>query len=297
MFASLIDIFCAIDDFCKYFNEINNSFMITNCLKQRNRAFNMSLSEVMTIVVLFHVSHYRTFKAYYKDCILDHLKSYFPKAVSYNRFVELIPSSLMPLTIFFHGVIGKATGIYFADSTTIKVCNIKREKRHKVFKGLATKGKNSMGWFFGMKLHLVINNEGELMACTLTKGNVDDRKPLPKLVEKLTGWLFADKGYLGQPLIDKLKQQVMDIFTKVRSKMKTRFINDAQKYWLSKRGLVETVIDQLKNCCQIEHSRHRSPTNAFVNIVAGLVAYCFKPRKPSVKTSRLGVNRYALTPN
>ena len=145
----------------------------------------MSLSEIMTIVILFHISHYRTFKDYYIDCIRRALIAYFPKAVSYNRFIELIESSLMPLTIFLHGITGKETGIYFADSTSLAVCHIKREKRHKVFKGIAGKGKNSMGWFFGLKLHLVINNEGELMSCRITAANVDDRSPLAKLMEKL----------------------------------------------------------------------------------------------------------------
>ncbi len=287
MFTSLIEIFCAVDDFCKYFDKGEGKFLISESLRRRHRAYKMTLSEIMTIMILFHISNYRTFKEYYKDCILNHLKSYFPSAVSYNRFVELIPMSLMPLTIFLHGINGKETGIYFADSTSIKVCHNRRERSHKVFKGYAEKGKNSMGWFFGLKLHLVINNQGELMSCSITKANTDDRKPLPKLVEKLKGWLFADKGYLGQSLIDKLKTQAIQIFTKVRKNMKKRIMSQAQKFLLSKRGIIETVIDQLKNCCQIEHSRHRSPVNAFVNIISGLIAYCFKTRKPNIKLNKL----------
>lgn len=287
MFASLIEIFCAVDDFCKCFEQLSNKFLLEGGKERKRRVSRMALSEVMTIVILFHISNYRTFKEYYKDCILCHLKSYFPQAVSYSRFVELIPKSLMPLTIFLHGIRGEETGVYFADSTSIKVCNIKREKRHKVFEGYAQKGKNSMGWFFGIKLHLVINNKGEIMACTITKAGTDDRKPLPQLVEKLKGWLFADKGYLGQPLIDQLKKQAIEIFTKVRKNMKKRIMSKAQELLLSKRGIIETVIDQLKNCCQIEHSRHRSPVNAFVNIISGLIAYSFKIRKPTIKLNTL----------
>jgi len=195
--------------------------------------------------------------------------------------------SLMPLTVFLSGLKGKETGLYFVDSTTISVCHIKREKNHKVFKGLASKGKNSMGWFFGFKLHVVINNVGEIMAASLTKGNVDDRKPVPNLMKTLSGWLFGDKGYLGQEFLEKLKQQSIDLFTKVKRNMQKIPMNITQKFYLSKRGVIETVIDQLKNICQIEHSRHRKPANAFVNLISGLIAYSLKARKPSVKLNML----------
>jgi len=189
----------------------------------------------------------------------------------------------MPLTVFLSGLRGRETGIYYVDSTSIDVCNIKRAKRHKVFKGIASKGKNSMGWFLGLKLHLIINNHGEIMVCNLTKANVDDRKPVSRLVSGLSGWLFGDKGYLGQEFFVKLKEQFIEIFTKVKKNMKAKIIGVAEKFHLSKRGLIETVIDQLKNCCQIEHTRHRKVENAFVNIISGLIAYAFRERKPSIK--------------
>ena len=203
----------------------------------------------------------------------------------------------MPLTIFLNGTTGQKTGIYYVDSTSIDVCHIKREKRHKVFKGLASKGKNSMGWFFGFKLHLVINNLGEIMACSLTKANIDDRKPVPKLMEKLNGWLFGDKGYLGKDFFEKLQKQSVEIFTKAKKNMKQIIINAGQKFYLSKRGLIETVIDQLKNICQIEHSRHRKPENAFVNLISGLIAYGFKLRKPSIRINKLSHDPLWLTSN
>lgn len=297
MFASIVEVYCVVDEFCKEFKRGNDRFLSSSDSSKRNKASRMSLSEIMTIVILFHISGYRTFKHYYRDCVVGHLKTYFPEAVSYNRFIELIPTSLMPLTVFLYGLSGKETGKYFADSTTLEVCHNKRAKRNKVFNGLAKKGKNSMGWFFGLKLHLVINDQGEIMSCCLTKGNVDDRSPVPKLVDKLKGWLFADKGYLGLPLINKLKAQSMEIFTKVRKGMKQRPRTTAQEFFLSKRGLIETVIDQLKNYCQIEHSRHRSPANAFVNIVSAIIAYCFKPRKPSIKSNRIHNKNLLLISN
>lgn len=166
-----------------------------------------------------------------------------------------------------------------------------------MFKGLASKGKNSMGWFFGFKLHLIINNAGEIMACKLTKANVNNRKPVPDLVSMLEGWLFGDKGYLGQEFFAKLKEQSIEIFTRIKKNMKPKIMDMTQEFYLSKRGLIETVIDQLKHCCQIEHTRHRKPANAFTNLIAGLVAYSFRSRKPSINNSKLPPHTFALMPN
>lgn len=297
MFTFLTDIFCQIDDFCNGFDKDCSNYFLTSNETKRKKPCRISLSEIMTIMILFHRSDYRTFKYFYLLVICGSLKNDFPNAVSYPRFAQLMEYALMPLVVFLSGLRGCETGLYYVDSTSIDVCHIKREKNHKVFKGLATKGKNSMGWFFGFKLHLVINNLGEIMSVSLTKANVDDRKPVPKLVESLKGWLFADKGYLGQAFMEKLKQQSIDIFTKVKKNMEKRLMDASQKFFLSKRGLVETVIDQLKNICQIEHSRHRKPANAFVNLVAGLIAYCFKERKPSINQGKLTMAGLALTPN
>lgn len=297
MFAFLTEIFCQIDDFCNKFDSHYQHFFLSDGAKKRKKHCSMSLSEIMTIVVLFHLSGYRNFKNFYLFCVLKDLKHDFPKALSYSRFVQIMEYALMPLTIFLNGTTGQKTGIYYVDSTSIDVCHIKREKRHKVFKGLASKGKNSMGWFFGFKLHLVINNLGEIMACSLTKANIDDRKPVPKLMEKLNGWLFGDKGYLGKDFFEKLQKQSVEIFTKAKKNMKQIIINAGQKFYLSKRGLIETVIDQLKNICQIEHSRHRKPENAFVNLISGLIAYGFKLRKPSIRINKLSHDPLWLTSN
>ena len=297
MHPSLTEIFCVIDDFCNSFDKKYQHFFLNSSNKKRKKACSISLSEIMTIVILFHMSGYRTFKDFYLLSVCKDLKAYFPKSLSYSRFVQLMEYALLPLAVFLSGIKGKETGIYYVDSTSIEVCNIKREKRHKVFKGLASKGKNSMGWFFGFKLHLVINNLGEIMSCKLTPANTDDRRPVAKLMERLNGWLFGDKGYLGKEFSEKLKAQSIEIFTKLKKNMKGRIINMAQQFYLSKRGLIETVNDQLKNICQIEHTRHRKPANAFVNLISGLIAYTFKLRKPSIKNNKLPMPLLAVTSN
>jgi len=192
-------------------------------------------------------------------------------------------SVLVPLCFFLQSFKGEKTGIYFVDSTLIKACHIKREKQHKVFKGLTEKSRSTMGWFFGFKLHLVINDKGEVMAFKLTAGNVDDRKPVLNLVKNLIGKLVGDKGYISQKLFEQLYQQGLQLITKIKKNMKNKLMSVANKLLLRKRAIIESVNDQLKNISQIEHTRHRSVWNFAVNILAGLCAYILQPKKPSIK--------------
>lgn len=217
----------------------------------------------MTILIHFHQSHYRDFKAYYTDYVLERLRGEFPGLVSYTRFVEFIPSVLIPLCIYLRRkCLGRCTGISFIDSTALAVCKNPRIHAHKVFSGLAQRGKTSTGWFFGFKLHLIFNDRGELLNLMLTPGNVDDRKPVPRMVRKLFGKLFGDKGYLSKKLSEELLRTFhVQLVTGIRSNMKNVLMPVMDKLLLRKRAITETIIDQLKNISQIEHSRHRSPRN------------------------------------
>ena len=204
---SLLKLFCNVDDFWKAFQPHWRRVALARGGGQRGRSPRLSPSEIMTILIHFHQSHYRTFKAYYTEYVLIHRWAEFPALVSYNRFVELTPSVLVPLLAYLQQRQGSCTGLSFVDATAIKVCHNKRIPRHKVFAGIAARGKTSMGWFYGFKLHLSVNDRGEILACQLTPGNVDDRKPLPNLAKSLFGKLFGDKGYISQPLFDQLLAQ------------------------------------------------------------------------------------------
>jgi len=282
---SLLELFVDVDDFCQAFLPVLEQHLFTSGVRKRRRARSLSVSEVMTILIHFHQSHYRDFKAYYCEHVLPHLRSEFPGLVSYTRFVDFIPSALLPLCAYFQQrCLGDCTGVSFIDSTSIDVCLNQRIAAHKVFVGLAERGKTSTGWFFGFKLHLVINDRGELLSIHLTPGNVDDRKPVPKLVRKLFGKVFGDKGYISQPLYELLRQTFgIQLVTKLRSNSKNRLpMTLADRILLRKRAIIESVIDQLKNISQIEHSRHRSVTNFLVNLLCGLIAYAHQPKKPSL---------------
>ncbi len=279
---SLLTLFCDVDDFWQAFQPYWHGVMLASGGEQRVRVPRLSPSEIMTILIHFHQSYYRNFKAYYTKYVMTHLRWEFPELVSYNRFVELIPTVIIPLLAYLQQCQGTCNGIAFVDSTSIKVCHNKRIARHKVFDGMAERGKTTMGWFYGFKLHLIVNDQGELLACQLTPGNVDDRKPLPDMAKTLWGKLFGDKGYISQPLFEQLFSQGLELITSVRKNMKNRLMALSDKLLLRKRYIIETINDQLKNISQIEHTRHRSVANFLVNLLSGLIAYCHQPKKPSL---------------
>ena len=191
----------------------------------------------------------------------------------------------MHLAIFLKTCcLGKCTGISYIDSTPLRSCHIKREKQHKVFKGIAQKGQCSLGWFYGFKLHIIINDRGEILDFIITPDNVDDRKPLKDmdLHKRIFGKLYGDKGYISKDLFEKLFVDGVHLITKIKKNMKNSLMLLQDKIALRKRALIETVNDELKNIYQIEHTRHRSFENFTTNLLSGLIAYSFFDKKPSI---------------
>lgn len=259
---TLEELFCSVDDFCQTFEPQWERQLLGNGLQKRKRDRSLCLSEIMTILIGFHQSCYRNFKAYYQDKVQVQWQAYFPGLVSYHRFVEWMPSTLLPLCAYLRSCFGSCTGISFLDSTSLKVCHNRRINQHRVFQNLAARGKTSVDWFFGFKLHVVVNDRGELLNVVLTPGNTDDRIPVPKLLQMLFGKVFADKGYVSQKLAKQLLESVgIQLITKLKRNMKNRFMSLSDRLLLRKRSIIETIIDQFKNISQIEHSRHRSPVN------------------------------------
>ena len=281
--ASLEELFCQVDDFCQSFEPVWQRQLLSTGMKTRHRKRALALSEIMTILIAFHQSHYRNFKHYYLNHVCQYWKQAFPGLVSYPRFVDWIPSCLFPLCCYLKHCFGACTGISFIDATSLKVCHNRRINQHKVFKKLAARGKTSVDWFYGFKLHLVVNECGELLNMTLTPGNTDDRKPVFDLLSVLSGKVFADKGYVSKKLVKQLLETFnIEFFAKAKRTMKNKLMRLNDKLLSRKRSIIETVIDQLKNISQIEHSRHRSPLNCWVNVICGLIAYCHQPKKPGL---------------
>jgi hypothetical protein len=280
-------IYVDVDDFCLLFEPQWQAHLIETGEKQRIKPSRLTSSEVMTILIAFHQSGYRDFKNYYNRLVCRHWQHHFPDLVSYTRMLKLLQSVLPALCSYLKTRYSKPTGIAFVDSTSLKVCHNLRIPRHKVFDGVAERGKGTMGWFYGFKLHLIMNDEGGLLAVKVTPGNVDDRKPIPDMIENVTGSLYADKGYVSASLKETLAEKGINFITGQRSNMKHQPISAWDKAMLSKRFIIETLFGQLKHIAQIDHSRHRSCISFMVNLMAGLIAYTFKDKKPSIKVSRL----------
>lgn len=279
----LTQLFCDIDDFVKALENKNDQFLLISKSKsKRGVPPQMYLSELIAIIVMYHSSGFKNFKVFY-FYIQQTMRGEFPRLLSYSRFVEWMPYCLIPLCAFLKTKRGMITGISYIDSTSLSICRNIRIPRNKVFKGLAARGKTTMGWFFGFKLHIIVNEIGELLAFKITRGNTNDQIPVKELCKGITGKLFGDKGYISKVLFEQLFETGLTLFTNIKSNMKNKLLHLENKILLRKRFIIETINDQLKNICDIEHSRHRSPTNFMVNLIAGLISYTYKDKKPSIK--------------
>jgi hypothetical protein len=282
----LITIFYEIDEFCKQFEKKYKKFLIKNGMQKRIKYGRLSMSEVMTICIYFHFSGYKNFKQYYVNYVQQHLSVEFPNLVSYNRIIELKQEVALPIAVFAQLNQSACTGKTIIDSAKLEVSHQRRIHSHKTFNGLAQRGKTSVGWFYGFKIHLTINENGEILSFLITPGNVADNNEevLSSVTKGLFGKIFGDKGYIiNSELFHRLYSQGIQFITKLRSNMKNKLMHIEDKLFLKKRGLIETVIGILKEEFSMEHSRHRSVWGFFSHIFSTLAAYSFKAKKPSLK--------------
>ena len=277
-------IYFLVDEFCKIYQQWQKARLIS-CNQIRIRAHKMSLSEMLTVMLLYHLSPCREFKSFYHYFLLTKHRRDFGNFLSYNRFVSLMPQLLVPLICLLHCLSGEKDDIYFIDSTKMQICHNKRTNSNRVFRGLATIGKSSYGWFMGFKLHLIINAKGQIIAVKITAGNVDDRKPVPELSANLSGKIFGDKGYISQDLFNQLFKRGLKIITGIKANMKNYLMSFNDKILLRKRSVIESVFDILKNRMGLEHTRHRSPINFLVHTISCLVAYQLRTNKPKIRNS------------
>jgi IS5 family transposase len=291
MAIDITTLYCCLDDFCKMFEDWEAHRLIPS-EQTRQRTGKLSRSEMLFIMVLFHLSPFKHFKAFYLYGIGHQYRDCFGDLPHYDRFISLMPRLFAPLMILLHSLSGEKSGLYFADSTKLAVCHNRRIHRHKVFDGLAARGKTSMGWFFGLKLHVVINHKGQIVALKITPGNTADSTVLDQMTRHLAGKLYADKGYIGHELFKTLWRRGLHLITGIRRNMKNSLMPLADTIMLRKRLVIETVLDTLKSEMGLEHSRHRSIMNAMVHVLSCLVAYAFRPGKPSISLRGKQVEAY-----
>lgn len=274
-------LYCLVDDFIQNFD--NNLIAISHCKTKTGPKNSLSRSEILTIIIGFYQSSSDCFKNYYKKIILPSHQDDF-KLVTYEHFTKLIGKSLPFLTMLLENLFDKCSGYSFVDSTSIAVCKNYRIYSHKVFKGFAQRGKTTKGWFYGLKLHLIINPEGCIVKASFSPGNKDDRKHFASMVQSLFGKVFGDRGYISKELFKDLWKQDIQLITRLKKGMKNILTPLVDKILLLKRSLIETVIGRIKLLNKFEHSRHRSATNAFSHMVACLINYQLLDKKPSIKS-------------
>src|ERR1700709_23295 len=291
MAVDITALYCCLDDFCKVFEGWEAHRLIPSA-QTRQRPGKLSRAEMLFIMVLFHLSAFKHFKAFSLYGIGCQHRACCGDLPHYDRFVSLMPRLFAPLMVLLHSLSGEQTGVYFADATKLAVCHNRRIHRHKVFDGLAARGKTSMRWFYGLKLHFVINHKGQIMALRITPGNTADSTVLNEITQHLTGKLYADKGYIGRELFAKLWQRGLHLITGIRRNLRNHLMPLADKLILRKRFVIETVLDILKCEMGLEHSRHRSVINAMVHILSCLVAYAYRPDKPSISTTHQKIEAY-----
>jgi hypothetical protein len=282
----LYQIFFEVDNFVKSYDayaQHQNTGQPRNGLP--GRIPSLSMSEKMTILIFYHQSGFRCFQYYYEQLVMVQLRSFFPKIVSYQHFVSMIGQCSQLLFMYAHYTcsLSRHTGIYFADSKKLPVCDNIRIPSNKVFSGVAGRGKSSTGWFYGLKLHLIINNLGEINNFVITPANFadNDKKVLDVLFDGVKGKCFADKGYLTK-FFEEFYEKGIQLIAKIRKNMKNTIMKFNDKCWSKKRAVIESVNDLLMSVFDIDHTRHRNPWNAITHIIAGVAAYSFYPEKPSV---------------
>jgi len=283
MLERLTEVFCEVDDFCQAFETQWQSYLLGSGAPPRGPQPGLSVSEIITLLLVLHSSGFKYLKHFYQGFALPVLRQWFPGMPCYEQFVTLQQRAFVPLMFFLLSRMGKKTGIYYIDSTALPVCDNHRIHRHKTFAGLAERGKTSMGWFFGFKLHLVFNHLNQIVACKLTPGQVHDTQPVPQLTKNLLGKLFGDKGYIGKPLARELLRRGLTFFTRVRKNMKALPLAMADKLLLNARNMAETIIGRIKQFSSLNLPKHRLPLNAFLHLLAAITAYQINPIKPRFK--------------
>ena len=271
MTDSTIALFCCLDDCARLVEDWERHHLIPSD-RQRRRAGKLSLGEMLSIMVLFHISAYKDSKHFRLYGLSQEYGNCFGELPSYSRFVSLKPRLLLPFYLLLHDFRGEKTGIYFADSTKLAVCHNARISRNRVFQGMAKRGPTTMGWFFGFKLHLLINHKSQIMAFRITDGSRDDRKPLEDMTAALQGKIFADQGHVSKSLLEQLWERGLHLVTSP--------ILD--KGLVRKRFIIETLFDQLKSSMGLAHTRHRSPSNPLLHILSSLAAYTLAQLKVNI---------------
>jgi Transposase DDE domain. len=267
-----------IQHFCKTkFTERSDYHLGKACVKRRNRSTMITKAHIIYALLLYQYSGYRCFKWFYFKEMLGHSAPV--RWPSYSWFLRLKKRVIGELFAYLKSQNIRKTGVYYIDASALEVCHNKRISQHKTFKGKAERGRTSVGWFYGFKLHLIINDHGHLVDMCFTKGNCDERVALDKMGKHLTGTLCGDKGYISRKREHKLAKRGLRLLTKKRKNMQQTHLSQHEKEILKRRGIIETVFGILKESLCLHSHKIRSITGFIIQALAALTAYQLKATK------------------
>jgi len=258
---TLYHIFDRIDDLLKAMSISLRRKLLADLKPKGGRPSGLSLPAILTLGIFRFATGVKDVKHYHRKLVSSYSQE-LGRIPNYGNFNALM-NQATPYVIFLLEWIcysNKSTsnGAYFLDATSLKVCENKRIFDHKVCEDIAQRGKSSMGWFFGFKLHVVCDSLGRLVSLLITPGNTDDRKFVLKLLKGLKGLCVADAGYVSKKLMHELYEQGLLLLTDVRNSMK-RLMSEAQHAVLKLRQRIEGIFSCLKHRLKAEASIARSP--------------------------------------
>lgn len=271
--SDLVQVFCLMDDICKSLSLV----------KEKNpkggRPSCLTLSEVLTITLMQKEYAIENKKALWKY-VNNHHKNDFPRLGCYKSFCvtlnRLAPEILKVITIFCRINKEKSGILKFIDSTKLEVCKIWRAGSHKTMKALAKKSKSTTGWFYGLKLHIVCDDNGNLLYIAFTTANIDDRRILEKALKNFENSIFgADAGYCGKNMQKEAKENDNIVLAAVRKNMKTIATEFDQKV-LNLRSVVERCFSVMKTRLNLVSTLARSVNGYLAHYIRTLFMYIFK---------------------
>lgn len=272
----IISEFCITDDFTQTV-EIKKLVNV-----KRLRKHKLAISEIIYIARKFYTSGYQTFKDFYTKFVTVFWRQWFPNLPSYNRFNELMRRYVPAIeTQFLQWLMGKLrteSSVAIVDSSKLQICHMLRKKRAKksLLKRSARIGKNLAGFYFGFKLHFLMDMHGQPLNFRVTAANVDDRRALRTMLDGFRGTVVGDKGYLSAQLSKDLAKSGIRLLTRVKSNAKQILPCTAHdRYLLQSRSFIETVFSKLKLGFNLEHSRHRSISGFMTHIFLCISSYYF----------------------
>jgi hypothetical protein len=270
----IVTLFVIVDELLK----ILNTKRLNDTVSKRGRKRTFSESEIIVLILLRWKTSSTSWKSFYYE-ILPYYSPYFTKHISYQNFISSIhrtmPLCLQILPLLNFLAIGKSKELFYIDSCPIEVCHVKRISSHKVCRGVASRKKSTMGWFFGFKFHAICNHLHQIVAFEVTTASVDDRDPVVKLVENLRGTLYADAGYIGEELRKSLSQSGIKLMAAPRKNMK-KLMTYLQYAMLKKRQKIEQVFSVIKTRFGLDCSLARSVNGAFTLIFSAVMWYQMK---------------------